>query len=85
MIEEFKDKIKSLKNILNEIKKLESLKELEINEIKTKLNMLDDETTNLLEKLKVDLTTLEVREKILEKPMTLKRKYVCFREPSMKK
>ena len=47
--------------------------------------MLDDETTNLLEKLKVDLTTLEVREKFLEKPMTLKRKYVCFREPSMKK
>ena len=47
--------------------------------------MLDDEITDLLEKLKVDLTTLEVREKFLGKPMTLKRKHVCFRETSMKK
>ena len=47
--------------------------------------MLDDEITDLLEKLKVDLTTLELRENFLGKPMILKRKYVCFREPSMKK
>ena len=33
--------------------------------------MLDDEITDLLEKLKVDLTTLEVRENFLGKPMTL--------------
>ena len=37
MIKEFKDEIKSLKNILSEIKKLESLREQEINEIKRKL------------------------------------------------
>ena len=37
MIEGFKDEIKSLKNILSEIKKLESLREQEINEIKRKL------------------------------------------------
>ena len=35
MIEEFKDRIKGLRNILNEIKKkLELLREKEINEIK---------------------------------------------------
>ena len=32
MIDEFKDEIKGLKNILNEIKKVESLREQEINE-----------------------------------------------------
>ena len=74
MIEEFKDEIKSLKNTLNEIKKLESLKEQEINEIKRELNMLDDETNHILEKLKPNLTTLELRGKLLEIPMTLKRK-----------
>ena len=34
MIEEFKDELRSLKNILNGIKKLEPLREQEKNEIK---------------------------------------------------
>ena len=51
MIEECKDRIKGLKKIFNEIKKLELLREQEINEIKNetkgKLNMLDDETNDI--------------------------------------
>ena len=62
MIEELKDELKSLTNIFNEIKKLELLREQEINEIKKetkrKLNMLDDEVNDILEKLDKDLTTL---------------------------
>ena len=63
MIEEFKDNLRGLKNILNEIKKkLEPLREQEINEIKNetkrKLNMLDDEINDILEKLDVNLTTI---------------------------
>ena len=54
MIEEFRGRIEGLKNVLNEIKKLELPREQEINEIKdkvkTKLNMLDDEINNILEK-----------------------------------
>ena len=72
MIEEFKDELKSLKKIFNEIKKLELLTEQEINEIKNdtkrKLNMLDDEINDILEKLDVDLTTLITRCKFFEKP-----------------
>ena len=45
-IEEFRDELKDLKNMLNEIKKLELLREQEINEIKneteTELSMLND-------------------------------------------
>ena len=57
MIEEFKNKLRDFKNILNEIKKkkLEPLREQETNEIKNKtkrkLNILDDEINNILEKL----------------------------------
>ena len=62
MIEELKDELKSLTNIFNEIKKLELLREQEINEIKKekkrKLNMLDDEVNDILEKVDKDLTTL---------------------------
>ena len=51
MIEEFKDRIKGLKKILNEIKKLELLREQEINEIKNetkrKLDMLDNKTNDI--------------------------------------
>ena len=36
MIEEFKDELESLKNIFNEIRELELLREQEINEIKNK-------------------------------------------------
>ena len=53
MIEEFKDELKDFKNILNKIKKLELLREQEINELKNerkrKLNMLDDEISDILE------------------------------------
>ena len=62
MIEEFQDEVESLKNIFNEIRELELLREQEINEIKNKtkrkLNMLDDEVNDILQKLDVDLTTL---------------------------
>ena len=54
MIEEFKDEIKGLENILNEIKELKLLREQEINEIKNetkrKLSMLNDEINDILEK-----------------------------------
>ena len=47
---------------MSKIKKLELLREQEMNEIKNetkrKLNMLDDEINHILEKLDVDLTTL---------------------------
>ena len=68
MIKKFKNEIKGLKDILKEIRKLESLREQEINEIKRKLNMLDDEINDILEKLDLDLTTLELRCKFWEKP-----------------
>ena len=65
MIKEFIDEIKSLKNILNEIKNLELLREQEINEIKyktkRKLNMLNDKVNNILGKLYIDLVILRVK------------------------
>ena len=71
MIEEFKDRLKSLKNILNKIKKLNFLREQEINQIKNetkrKLNMLDDEISNIFNKLDVDLLTVELRCRFCEK------------------
>ena len=70
MIEEFKEELKSLKNIFNEIKKLELLREQEINgiknETKRKLNMLDGEVKYILEKLDVDLTTVITKCKLFE-------------------
>ena len=52
MIEEFKDKWKDLKNILNKIKEPVLIREKEINEIKNetkrKLNMLDDEISDIV-------------------------------------
>ena len=70
-IEEFRDKLKNLKNTLNEIKKLELLREQVINEIKNKpereLSMLNDEMSNILEKVDVNLTTLELRCRFCEK------------------
>ena len=63
-IKELRDKLKDL-NILNEIKKTELLKEQEINEIKNqtkrKLNVLDDEISDILEKLDVNATILELK------------------------
>ena len=55
MIDEFKDEIKGLKNILNEIKKSRIIKRTRN---KWKLNMLDHEINDILEKLDVDLTSL---------------------------
>ena len=63
MIEEFKDEIKGLKNILSEIKKTRIVKRTRNNWI-----MLDDEINSILEKLDVDLINLEPRCKFLEKP-----------------
>ena len=65
MIEEFNDELKSLKNILNEIEKLGLVREQDINEIKNdikrKLNMLEDEINYVLRKLYVDLATLRLK------------------------
>ena len=66
MLEKFKNELKSLKNLLNEIKKkLKLLREQEINEIKNetkrKWNMLDDDISDILEKLDVGLMTSELR------------------------
>ena len=70
-IEEFRDKLKNLKNTLNEIKKLELLREQVINETKNEpereLSMLNDEMSNILEKVDVNLTTLELRCRFCEK------------------
>ena len=53
------------------------MREQEINEIKNetkrKLNMLDDEINDILEKLDVNLTTLELRCIFCEKPYNFKK------------
>ena len=63
--ERFKNELKDLKNMLNKKKELELLREQEINKIKNEtkreLNILDDEISHILEKLYVNLTTLELR------------------------
>ena len=63
MIEQFKEELKDFKNILDKINELELLREQEINEIKNetkrKLNVLDDEIRDTLEKLDVNLMTVE--------------------------
>ena len=65
MLEKFKNELKTLKNILNEIKKLKLLREQEINEIKNKTkrkwNLVDDDINDILEKLDVGLMTSEER------------------------
>ena len=72
IIEEFMDRIKGLKNILNKIKKLKLLREQELNKIKIetkrKLNMLDDEINIILGKLYVDLAILRLKCEFFEKP-----------------
>ena len=74
---EFKNELKVFKNILNRIKELELLREQEINEIKNEtkkeLSILDDEISDFLEKLDVDLTTLELRCKFCEKSYDFKK------------
>ena len=50
------------------MKILEILKEQEINETKRMFYMLDDEISDTLEKLNVNLTILELRCKFCKKP-----------------
>ena len=70
-MKEYKNELKDFKNILNKIKELELLGEQEKNktknETKKELSVLDDEISNALEKLNVDLTTLQLRCKFLWK------------------
>ena len=77
MVEEFRDEIRGSKNALNETKKLESFWAPEINEIKRKLNMAHDKINDILKKLGVDLTTLQLKYKFLEK-LHLLLPYFCF-------
>ena len=78
MITELEDELKDLKTILNKIKELELLREQEINEIKNeakrKLNMLDNDINDILEKLDVNVTTLKVRCRFCEKEKRKERK-----------
>ena len=71
-IQKFRNQLKDLKNILNEIKKFELLRQQEITEIKNvterELSMLNDEMSNVLDRLEVNLTTLELRCRFYEKP-----------------
>ena len=67
-IKEFRHELKSLKPVLNEIKKLELSRGQKVNEAKRKLNMLDDKISNILEKLDLNLTTLEIICRFCEKP-----------------
>ena len=71
MIEEFIYELKNLKNILNKIKELELWTKEEMdkikNEAKRKLNMVDDEISDILKKLDVNVTTLKLRCKFCEK------------------
>ena len=77
MVEEFRDEIRGSKNALNETKKLESFWAPEINETKRKLNMAHDKINDILKKLGVDLTTLQLKYKFLEK-LHLLLPYFCF-------
>ena len=80
MIEEFKDELKDLKNILNEIKELELLRKQGINELKNetkrKLKMLDDEVSDTFKKLDVNLTTLELRNFFCKKPYNFEKERI---------
>ena len=71
MIEEFIYELKNLKNILNKIKELELWTKQEMdkikNEAKRKLNMVDDEISDILKKLDVNVATLKLRCKFCEK------------------
>ena len=78
MMKKFKNALKNFKTILNKIKELELLREQEINEkkneTKRELNLLDDEISNILEKLDVNLTALELRCKFHKSHMIFKKK-----------
>ena len=66
IIKIFNDELKGLKDIFNKIKELEWLGDQEINELKNetkrKLDMLDDEISDILEKSDVILTKKKKRE-----------------------
>ena len=65
MIEEFKDELKDFRDILNKIRELKLLREQKINEMKNEikrvLNMLDDEASDILEKLHLNVMNLKLR------------------------
>ena len=71
MIEEFIYELKDFKKILNKIKELELWTEQEMgkikNEAKRKLNMVDDEISDILKKLDVNVTALKLRCKFCKK------------------
>ena len=71
-IKEFRNELKSLKTMLNEIKKLELSRGQKVNEAKRKLNMLDDKISDILEQLDLNLTTLEIICRFCEKPHNFK-------------
>ena len=77
MIEEFKDELKDFKKILNKIKELKLLREQEKYEIKNEtkrvLSMLDDEVSNISEKVDLNLINLKLRCKFCEKPYDFKK------------
>ena len=68
-MKEFKDELKNLKNILNKIKELELSREQELKKAKTEtkrvLNMLDDEITNILEKVRYRFNDFRTKMQIL--------------------
>ena len=71
IIKIFNDELKGLKDIFNKIKELELLGDQEINELKNetkrKLDMLDDEISDILEKSDVILTKKKKGIKIVSK------------------
>ena len=71
IIKIFNDELKGLKDIFNKIKELELLGDQEINELKNetkrKLDMLDDEISDILEKSDVILTKKKRELRLLAK------------------
>ena len=72
LIKEFKDDSAILKTILNEMEKLEMIREKEINEIqnetKTKLNELNEEIYRILLSLDFDLCNEKLKRRFFNRP-----------------
>ena len=72
LIKEFKDDSAILKTILNEMEKLEMIREKEINEIqnetKTKLNELNEEMYRILLNLEFDLCNEKLKRRFFNRP-----------------
>ena len=88
MIEEFKDKLKGFKNKLKETEKLKLLREQEINQIKSetkrKLNMLDDEINDILEKFRSNHPEVFLRKGVLRICSKFTGEHPCRRVISLK-